>query len=77
MSKSVRDSLVMDSAPIELEWKRDKSKGIDGFYAVDGATIRLCTEKVYDGDDTIFALQVVEGMITSAYTHDDLIYENR
>lgn len=77
MSKSVRDSLVMDSAPIELEWKRDKSKGLDGFYAVDGATIRLCTEKGYDGNDKIFALQVVEGMITSAYTHDDLIYEPR
>lgn len=77
MSKSVRDSLVMDSAPIELEWKRDKSKGLDGFYAVDGATIRLCTEKGYDHNDKIFALQVVEGMITSAYTHDDLIYEPR
>jgi hypothetical protein len=77
MSKSVRDSLVMDSAPIELEWKNNKAKGLDGFYAVDGATIRLCTEDGYDGDDAIFALQVVEGMITTAYTHDDLIYENR
>ncbi len=77
MSKSVRDSLVMDSAPIELEWKNNKDKGLDGFYAVDGATIRLCTEDGYDGDDAIFALQVVEGMITTAYTHDDLIYENR
>jgi hypothetical protein len=77
MSKSVRDSLVMDSAPIELEWKNNKDKGLDGFYAVDGATIRLCTEDGYDGDDAIFALQVVEGMITTAYTHDDLVYENR
>lgn len=77
MSKSVRDSLIMDSAPIELEWKNDKTKGIDGFYAVDGATIRLCTEDGYSGNDAIFALQVVEGMIATAYTHDDLIYENR
>jgi len=77
MSKSVRDSLVMDSAPIELEWKNNKLKGIDGFYAVDGATIRLCTEDGYNGDDEIFALQVVEGMITTAYTHEDLIYEPR
>jgi hypothetical protein len=77
MSKSVRDSLVMDSAPIELEWKNDKSKGLDGFYAVDGATIRLCTEQGYNHNDQIFALQVVEGMICSAYTHDDLIYEPR
>lgn len=77
MAKSVRDSLVMDSAPIETEWKRDKSLGIDGFYAVDGATIRLCTENGYNGDDHIFALQLVNGQISSAYTHDDLIYEPR
>lgn len=77
MAKSVRDALTMDSAPIETEWKRDKGLGIDGFYAVDGATIRLCTEQGYRGDDAIYALQVVEGQIRSAYTHDDLIYEPR
>ena len=27
-------------------------------YAVDGSTIRLCTEDGYEGDDEIFALQV-------------------
>lgn len=77
MAKSVRDSLILDSAPIETEFKRDRSLGLDGFYAVDGATIRLCHEEGYEGDDEIFALQVIEGRIRSAYTFDDLIYEPR
>ncbi|HDR9165242.1 TPA: phage portal protein [Burkholderia vietnamiensis] len=77
MAKFVRDSLTMDSAPIELEWKRDKALGIDGFYSVDGSTIRLCTEQGYQGDDEVFALQVVQGRISTAYTFDDLIYEAR
>lgn len=77
MAKNVRDSLVMDSAPIELEWKKDKKLGFDGFYSVDGSTIRLCTEEGYRDDDEVFALQVVQGSIVSAYTHDDLIYVPR
>lgn len=77
IGKLTRDTLTMDSAPIETEMKRDRSKGIDGLYAVDGETIRLCTEEGYRGDDEIFALQVVQGQIRSAYTHDDLIYEPR
>jgi hypothetical protein len=77
MAKSVRDTLTMDSAPIETEWKRNIKLGIDGFYAVDGATIRLCTESGYQGHDDVFALQLVEGRICTAYTHDDLIYEPR
>ncbi|BCP56295.1 hypothetical protein K32_49120 [Kaistia sp. 32K] len=77
MSKLVRDTLTMDSAAIETEYKRDRSRGLDGLYAVDGATIRLCTEVGYRGDDEIFALQVVEGMIRSAYTYNDLIYVPR
>jgi hypothetical protein len=77
MAKQIRDSLIMDSAPIEIEWKRDKSKGIDGFYAVDGSTIRLCNEVGYQGDDEIYALQVLEGRIRAAYTYDDLIYVPR
>lgn len=77
MAKLVRDSLTMDSAPIETEWKRDKSLGLDGLYAVDGSTIRLCTEQGYQGDDEIFALQVVQGQIRAAYTYDDLIYVPR
>jgi hypothetical protein len=75
--KLVRDSLTMDSAPIETEMKRDRSLGIDGFYAVDGSTVRLCTETGYEGDDSVYALQVVQGRIMTAYTLDDLIYEPR
>ena len=77
MAKLVRDSLTMDSAPIETEFKRDRSLGIDGMYAVDGATIRLCNEVGYQGDDELYALQVVDGQIRAAYTHDDLIYVPR
>ena len=77
MAKLVRDTLVLDSAPIETEFKRDKSLGIDGMYAVDGATIRLANEIGYRGDDEIFALQVVDGNIRAAYTYDDLIYVPR
>jgi len=77
MSKSVRDSLTMDSAPIETEMKRDARKGMDGFYAVDGATIRLCSEEGYRGDDEIFGLQVIQGQMRTAYTYNDLIYVPR
>lgn len=77
MAKMVRDSLTMDSAPIETEFKRDRTRGMDGFYAVDGATIRLCAEDGYQGDDEIYALQVVQGRIATAYTRDQLIYEPR
>lgn len=77
VSKLVRDSLTMDSAPIETEMKRNKELGIDGIYAVDGATIRLCTEEGYEGDDEIFALQVVQGNVTTTYNYEQLIYEVR
>ena len=77
MAKQIRDTLVLDSAPIETEWKRDKKLGMDGFYAVDGATVRLCAEEGYRGDDEIFALQVVQGNIRAAYTYEDLIYVPR
>lgn len=77
MGKSVRDSLTLDSAPIETEFKKNKKLGIDGLYAVDGATIRLCTEEGYQGDDEVFAVQTLNTRIVTAYTHDDLIYEPR
>lgn len=76
-AKYVRDSLTMDAAPIETELKRDRALGIDGFYAVDGATIRLVTEDGYEGDDQIFAVQVVQGQVRAAYSFEDLIYEPR
>lgn len=77
LAKVVRESLTYDSAPIETESKRDKKKGFDGFYAVDGSTIRLCTDEGYHGDDEIFAVQAIQGRVVTAYTHDDLIYEPR
>lgn len=77
MAKLVRDSLTMDSMPIETEMRRDPTLGIDGFYAVDGSTIRLCTEQGYEGDDRVFAVQVVQGRISAAYNYDQLIYEPR
>lgn len=77
MAKVARDSLTMDSAPIETEMRRDATLGIDGFYAVDGETIRLCTEQGYEGDDEIFAVQVVQQRISAAYNFDQLIYEPR
>lgn len=77
MMKLTRDSLTMDSMAIETEWKRDKALGLDGLYAVDGATIRLCSEDGYRGEDEIFALQVVQGQIRCAYTYDDLVYVPR
>lgn len=77
MSKIVRDSLVMDSSPIETEYKKNRALGMDGFYAIDGATIRLCDQHGYRGDDEIYALQVVQGNLRTAYTYDDLIYVPR
>ena len=77
MAKSVRDSLTLDSCPIETEMRRNAELGLDGFYAVDGATIRLCSEQHYEGDDPIYALQVIDGRIGTTYTIDQLIYEVR
>lgn len=77
MAKLVRDSLIMDSAPIETEWKLDRNKGLDGLYALDGASIRLCPEHGYRDNPDIFALQLVQGNVRTAYTADDLIYVPR
>jgi len=77
MAKSIRDTLTMDAAPIETIFKRDRALGLDGFLAVDGATIRLCTEEGYEGDDEIFALQVIDGRVRTAYDYDQLVYEVR
>lgn len=76
MAKTTRDSLIMDSAGIETEWTRAGGK-LSGFYAVDGATIRLCNADGYRGDLDKFALQVIDGRVSAAYGYDDLIYEPR
>ena len=77
MAKLVRDSLTMDAAAVETEFKRNPKEGIDGLYAIDGATIRLCDEEGYHGDDAFFAVQVVQGQVRTVYTYNDLIYEPR
>lgn len=77
VSKLVRETLTLDSMPIETEWKRARGMGLSGLYAVDGTTIRLCTENGYRGDDEIYALQLVQGQIRSLYGYDDLIYVPR
>jgi hypothetical protein len=76
LAKLVRESLVYDAAAIETEPRRG-GRGIDGLYALDGSTIRLCTEEGYRGDDSIFAVQVISGQVLTAYTTADLIYEPR
>lgn len=77
LAKCVRESLTYDSMPIEVEMKADRKEGIDGLYAVDGSTIRLCTDEGYEGDDEVQAVQVINGRVVTAYTYDDLIYEPR
>lgn len=76
MAKLMRDTLTFDACPFETEFTRDK-QGIDGMYAVDGATIRLCTEEGYEGDDEVFALQVVNGKVATTFDMDQLVYEVR
>lgn len=76
MSKIIRDSLTMDAAAIETEFSNDK-KGMVGFYAVDGGTVRYCSELGYQGIDEIFAVQVIDGQIRTTYTYDDLIFVPR
>lgn len=77
VAKVARDSLILDAAAIETERKLGGKREIQGIYAVDGSTIRLCTEDGYKGDDRFFAVQVVQGNLVTAYTYDDLIYEPR
>jgi len=77
MGKATRDSLILDSVGIEVESRGDKKLGMAGLYSVDGATIRLCSEKGYRGNPDIYAVQVVNGLVRTAYTFDDLIYEPR
>jgi hypothetical protein len=58
--------------------KKNRRLGIDGFYAVDGATVRLCSDDSSGRDpEEKFAVQVVQGRLMTAYTRDQLIYEVR
>lgn len=77
IQKIVCDTLSLDAAAIETEFKLNRSQGMDGFYAVDGATIRLTVDDGYEEDDAVYALQLVDGTIRTAYTYDELIFEPR
>jgi hypothetical protein len=76
VAKLVRESLTYDAAAIETERQAD-GRTLAGLYAVDGSTIRLCSDEGYEGNDKIFAVQVATGQVVTAYTHDDLIYSPR
>lgn len=76
MTKFIRNTLIFDAAPVEVEYRKDRRLGLAGFYAVDGASIRLCING-YQGDPDIYAVQVVDGMVRTTYTFEDLIYEAR
>lgn len=75
VSKLVTESLILDACPVETQLTANKK--LSGLYSVPGDTIRLCTEDGYEGDDEIMAVQVVQGMPVSAFTHWDLIYDVR
>lgn len=78
MMKLTRDTLTLDRAPIEVEAKRDRSLGIDGLYAIDGGSFRLCPPgQGYRGDRSIYALQVINGRIATAYDAESVIFEAR
>lgn len=69
------DTLSYDACPIEITYTgRGK---VSGFYNLDATTIRICTENGYEGDDNITAVQVIDGVPVSVYTHADLLYPVR
>lgn len=76
MAQLVEDSLTLDSCAIEIEYRQDK-RSADGLYVVDGSTIRLCSEEGYDGDDSIYAVQVINGNVATGYAREDLICRPR
>lgn len=74
VGKLLWDSLSYDAAPIEVERRSGKPIGL---YNVPGDTVRLCTERGYEGNDELFAIQVIDALPYTAYSYDDLIYEIR
>lgn len=77
LTSSVQDSLILDANPIELEINSNMGNRIEGFYQIDGATIRLCPPDGYKGDPDISAVQLVYGKVETTYTDDNLIYVPR
>lgn len=73
MSKSIRDILTLDAWAIETVPTRN-GKTIDGYHAIDAATIYLASEQGYMGDDKIIAVQVVNGLPYTTYNRQELVY---
>lgn len=73
VKKSVRDLLTLDAWAIETVMSRNR-KQLAGYYAVDAGTIFLASEEGYMGDDQVVAVQLIQGMATTTYTAEELIY---
>lgn len=71
VDKLLYDSLTLDAAAVELECTVGGK--LAGYYAVDGATVRLCLEG-YEGNTDVRALQVIDETPKVAYAWEDLAY---
>ena len=73
LRKGVRDLLTYGCWAIETITTRN-GRMIDGISVIDASTIRLASEQGYDGDDSIIAVQVINGIPQTAYSYHDLVY---
>ncbi len=73
MGKTIRDILTLDAWTIELTEKRF-GRQLDGYYAVDAATVFLASEEGYNGDDQIEYVQIVNGMPEAAFSAREMSY---
>lgn len=76
LAKYVRDTLATDNTGIEMVRAADP-RWISGFHCIDGASLRLCSEEGYEGNDSIFAVQLIQGQVRTTYTRRNLIHEPR
>lgn len=75
VTKIVWDSLTADACPIELV--RTRGGKLTGYHALDFASIRLCSEAGYQGDDEIRAVQLIDATPYATFGFDDLLYHVR
>lgn len=73
MKKSIRDLLTLDAWAIETVRTRNR-RDLSGYYGLDAGTIYLASEHGYQGDDSVVAVQLINGMAVTTYTPDDLVY---
>ena len=69
----VREILVIDQVAIELQ--RNRIGEVSAFWLTDGATIRRCTEKGYEGIEKYQFVQVMEEKVVTAYTREELLFD--